>query len=321
MGKEWQWRDWFKILREMQDRAWVRIVATLWFCSGLWDLALSQWVPEEISKKLPKFYQMVSMTTGLLSWQIWLLIGALIAVVTSLEYAARNRRKLLALAESGSTMITDQSVSDEQQRQILLVLFYLFVVGMGGGIWALSWWLTPAEMATPILMHPAPVTKAIPAAPPPRSQTQPNAVATPAPEPKPPWVSIADIERYRKLGRTLLIYSPQEIFAMYRGGQNIGAFLNKWVKIDGLTSGVPAPEKIQDKEFYRVELSLESVTWQPGKVAAYFDPQKYGDTLLRLRPGGHLGAICQFSNIDITQPYAGYSTRFFTFIFSGCEIV
>jgi hypothetical protein len=48
-------------------------------------LALSQWIPEEYAKHLPKVYQVVAMTTGLVSWEIWLLVGAAIVVAGAIE--------------------------------------------------------------------------------------------------------------------------------------------------------------------------------------------------------------------------------------------
>ncbi len=79
-----------KLLSEIVKHPIVRVLLVIWALSGAWDLALSEWIPEEYSKHLPKAYQVVAMTTGLLSWQLWVLAGAAIIVVASFEYAYRR---------------------------------------------------------------------------------------------------------------------------------------------------------------------------------------------------------------------------------------
>ena len=77
-------------LQAIGKSPWVRILLVLWALSGVYDLALSQWIPEEYAKRLPKIYRVVAMTAGLASWQVWLLVGAVITVGAAIEYAFRK---------------------------------------------------------------------------------------------------------------------------------------------------------------------------------------------------------------------------------------
>ncbi len=77
---------------ELSRQRFVRLLVFLWAASGVWDLALSEWIPEAYSKNLPRAYQVIAMTTGLLSWQIWIVAGALIFAFACLEYAVRRAR-------------------------------------------------------------------------------------------------------------------------------------------------------------------------------------------------------------------------------------
>src|ERR1700685_3315626 len=85
-----------KILSEITERTWVRVLLAILPASGIWDLALSQWIPEQYAKKLPRVYQVIAMTTGLLPWQLWVMLGALIIAAASFEYAYRHKKQLLA---------------------------------------------------------------------------------------------------------------------------------------------------------------------------------------------------------------------------------
>jgi hypothetical protein len=82
----------FHILADLSRQPFVRLLFVLWAASGAWDLVLSEWIPEEYAKRLPRVYQVIAMTTGLLSWQIWIVAGALIFAFACLEYAVRRAR-------------------------------------------------------------------------------------------------------------------------------------------------------------------------------------------------------------------------------------
>ena len=107
---------------------------------------------------------------------------------------------------------------------------------------------------------------------------------------------------------------------MFLGGQNLNVFLNKWIKVSGLTSTVPITEKIQNKEYYRVMLPLEANNYvERGTVAAYFDAKKFGAELINLRPGEGLQAICQFNDLKREQINPGYSGYLTTIVAYNCD--
>jgi hypothetical protein len=195
-----------------------------------------------------------------------------------------------------------KEVAEIELNKKLLIGFYSGCTAVAVAVWGI---------ALP-LYFPSPA----PAAPAPKPVEPDKAAPSP---PKQPWLSQEEINQQQSRGRSLLIYSPQEIFAMLIEGQNISVFGDRWVKVEGVTSSIPASEKVQNKEFYRVDFKLENAGWNEGKVAAYFDPKKYGEVLLSTRLGGHLSAVCQLTKVDSKQPYAGYTITVYTFAYYNCE--
>jgi hypothetical protein len=100
----------WEILRDIVRRPWVRILLAIWAASGVWDLALSQWIPEQYSRELPKVYQVVAIATGLVSWQAWLLVGAVVAIAGAIEYAAKHKSHLTSLPSGSPTGVSDKSL-------------------------------------------------------------------------------------------------------------------------------------------------------------------------------------------------------------------
>jgi hypothetical protein len=103
----WLWKR-LQFLRELPKQPFVRLLILSWAASGIWDLALSEWIPEKYSSHLPRVYQVVAMTTGLLSWQLWILAGAMILALACLEYAFRRSSAESAESERVSE-VTDAS--------------------------------------------------------------------------------------------------------------------------------------------------------------------------------------------------------------------
>jgi hypothetical protein len=79
----------FEFLRGLSKHLAFRIAMAIWAGSGIWDLALSEWIPEETAKHLPKVYQVVAMTLGIVSWQLWIMAGVIIAALSAIEYSYR----------------------------------------------------------------------------------------------------------------------------------------------------------------------------------------------------------------------------------------
>jgi hypothetical protein len=167
-------------------------------------------------------------------------------------------------------------------------------------------------ISLPVKAAPAPLMPPTPPPAPPKP--------TPPPPPPAPWVTPDEVEQQKQLGRTLLIYSPQNLFAMYEGGEDLSVFLNRWIKINGRTSTVPVSETFKNKEYYKVGLQLEAVGWNRGVVAASFEPKKWGDDLIKIKPGESIRAVCQFASIDHKQLSPPYTLYLDTFIVRDCEL-
>jgi hypothetical protein len=82
-----------QFIADLSRQPFVRLLLFLWAASGAWDLALSEWVPAEYSKRLPRVYEVIGGASGLLSWQVWIVTGALISAFACLEYAFRQRER------------------------------------------------------------------------------------------------------------------------------------------------------------------------------------------------------------------------------------
>jgi hypothetical protein len=155
--------------------------------------------------------------------------------------------------------------------------------------------------------------------PPPKQEAQSKPL--PAATPSPPWVTKEEIEAQRKLGHELLNYSPEELVTLEASDENIQIFLTKWVKLDYPIAIVPFPLTVQKKEYYVVEMLVSAHNFfSVGGVAAYFDPQKWGDRLRTLHKGDHLIAFCQVQRIERGTPFNSYGMRHDTMHAYNCEL-
>jgi hypothetical protein len=146
-------------------------------------------------------------------------------------------------------------------------------------------------------------------------------VPPPVGVPPPPtsWVTQEEIEAQRKLGRLLLNYSPKELLDLWGSGGNIGAYLNKWIKIDcafpnnGLTV-----EPLNKKQYDVVKVVIQR-NFISAALSAYFDRKKWDEKLVLLRPKGSFKAICQFDRIDRTEPTKGWPLD--TLVAVDCDLL
>jgi hypothetical protein len=248
------------------------------------------------ARDIPGISVMTSFLTDPPPWTVFITSAAAVAVILW-DVRRQNRQE-------------SAPVYDPNRR--LLIGFYVFCAAIAIGVWS-TWWFvcSPAQAA---VATPAPTSA-------------PNASPKPAPsppKPKPPWLSPEEMALQLSKGHPLLIYSPQELFDMLQSGQNLNVFLDRWVKVAGPTSSLPTQEKIQKQDFYRIELKLDvSRYFIQGKIAAYFDPKKYGEVLLSTRLGGDLQAACQLSKIEPSKPYPNGSfyadVTLYTFDYYNCE--
>src|ERR1039458_1157870 len=99
------------------------------------------------------------------------------------------------------------------------------------------------------------------------------------------------------LGRILINYSPTELLALWQRGQDIGIYLNKWIKVDGIFSN-PTPQTINKKRFLVIDFWTNSgVFLTESMVSLYFDQEKWEAKLLSLRSNDPIKAVCQFNRV------------------------
>jgi len=92
-----------EFLGDLRRHRIARWVFLLWAIVSTYDTFGSQFLPDDWAQKRRTVYQLIVMTTGWLSWETWLLIGAAILTVFALEYVARHKRKLALSGTSGTT--------------------------------------------------------------------------------------------------------------------------------------------------------------------------------------------------------------------------
>jgi hypothetical protein len=80
--------------KQIFSRRWVRVALGVWAVICFYDTAGSQFLPPSWQSKRPTVYTGVEMTTGLLPFWLWLVVGALIAAAASFEYAHRVSRRV-----------------------------------------------------------------------------------------------------------------------------------------------------------------------------------------------------------------------------------
>jgi hypothetical protein len=109
----------WRFLRELSKQRFVRLALSIWVASGAWDLALAEWIPEEYSKRLPRVYQVIAAMIGLLSWQLWVVVGALILLVAILEYSfQRHSKPRDPQSQSPATQIAQSSPVERQASSL-----------------------------------------------------------------------------------------------------------------------------------------------------------------------------------------------------------
>jgi hypothetical protein len=93
-------RQYLALFRELQNRPVTKALLFFWPVAAIYDLLLSQFIPEHFARKFPKAWEVALMTGNLLSWWGWLLVLAGILVIASFEYAIRSH--------NGTWQLTDR---------------------------------------------------------------------------------------------------------------------------------------------------------------------------------------------------------------------
>jgi hypothetical protein len=154
--------DRLEFLGELRKHRVARWVFLFWALVATYDTAGSQFLPPEWAQQRPTVYQVVSMTTGFLSWEAWLLVGALALAIFALEYPVRQKRRL--------ALVQGREEPGVLFRQKMSFPFIgMIVCGLGFLSFAAWYWLDrptkpPVQVSsTPLAPRtPAPSTTAIP---------------------------------------------------------------------------------------------------------------------------------------------------------------
>jgi hypothetical protein len=162
---------------------------------------------------------------------------------------------------------------------------------------------------------------------PPRPSTPPPALPAQQPPPAPrvppkPWVTDEEIAHEKLFGRTLLVYSPEELLHLWEEGQDLKIFIDKWIKVDGPSVGPPMSEPVEKKEYYLVQTNIKSERFMTvGLVALFFDPKKYADRLLMVRKGDRVQTYCQFEGVQHKDAAVGQPFAFNNVIGYNCDLL
>jgi hypothetical protein len=274
---------------DILDRPIPKILLGCWGVIATWDTFVSQFIPEETAKSFPKAHQVIAMTYGWLSVQTWLLIGAGIVVLASLEYAARHKWKL-ELATGADAPIYDSS-------RPLQAIFWVFAVSLVGFVWLLDLRVIP-KTAQGTLPTPIPAAPAAQSAAPPPTQPPPKPTPTPAPIPKEQWVSDEEFRAAKKAGKLLIPFSPEELSLMNynKGKDSTQAYVGQWIKIHNKFDSVQRFVETDKREYLVVRI-------EELRLAFFvFDNKKWADRILTLRPGAMIDGFCQLTAYD-GKPY------------------
>jgi hypothetical protein len=80
------------VVREITNRRWVRFALLLWAVIAAYDTFVHQFIPEPLTHRFPKIYELIYRTSGWLPWWTWLVVLALIVSGASIEFASKRSR-------------------------------------------------------------------------------------------------------------------------------------------------------------------------------------------------------------------------------------
>jgi hypothetical protein len=213
---------------------------------------------------------------------------------------------MIALAAAGAILLGYHHFGNRMERRGSVYLIWVIIGAVSFDCW--YFWIRSPPPA-PTLPATAGIAKA-------RAPQQPA-----PPAPKPAWVTPEESEQQKQLGRTLLIYSPEDVLEFWVKGQNVGIYFHQWIKIDYPAAATPEPETREKKDYYVVKMNINSASlFSHGSISAYFDAKKWRDRLLTLRPGDNLKAYCQFEGFDRTELSKGYGIYSDKMVLYNCEI-
>src|SRR6266446_1472265 len=90
---DWLWSR-LKFLGDLRKHRIARWVFLVWAIIAVYDTGGSQLLPTEWVQKRPTVYQVLVVSTGWLSWEVWLLIGAASLALFGVEVGVRHKGRV-----------------------------------------------------------------------------------------------------------------------------------------------------------------------------------------------------------------------------------
>ncbi len=105
------------LAKEMFRRPWFRRLLVIWAAISTWDTFISQMLPEKVAANAPRVHKVIfgllDMTSGWVSLWGWLLVGAALVVVSSIEFAfPRGPRRANSAALPSAPRIPEKDKLD-----------------------------------------------------------------------------------------------------------------------------------------------------------------------------------------------------------------
>ena len=111
------------IFAEVFGQRWLRAPGAALTALGLYDLLLSQGLPEELAKKWPRLHEVIAMTGGWLPWWAWGWIVTGFAAIVIFEYAVRLHSRLAENWPPDQITNEGDATPDISVRKLFLKLY------------------------------------------------------------------------------------------------------------------------------------------------------------------------------------------------------
>ncbi|ODR96326.1 hypothetical protein AUC70_15695 [Methyloceanibacter stevinii] len=108
-----------------------KMLLAAWVVIGTWDTMVAQFLPRSWAVKMPNVYEILAKTSGFFDWWVWLVVGAVMTTIFSIEYAHRR---------NGVPVSSPSSEKNGMSAPIIgMVIFGLGFLG------CLVWWISSGE--------------------------------------------------------------------------------------------------------------------------------------------------------------------------------
>lgn len=126
MQKCAQYQALLALFSESQKRLWFRVLFAIWALISIYDTVVSQLVPDDTAKSLPKTWQVVIMTGDLLPWWgrlliLWLILCTIVIIVlveTSRRLKPATENPFVRYIKDGDSIRLHEPKSDKEEAFI-----------------------------------------------------------------------------------------------------------------------------------------------------------------------------------------------------------